>query len=109
MVKDAVKLSDMAKIVRSKNAGPFELTLDVFFKDRESFERVRESGFFSEALVAGLYRITEDEVRSITWFEPAQALKITIARTLPSGSPGDTDVFGAQQHAPLLELALPAD
>ena len=100
------KLKDMARIIRSKNAGPFELTMDVFFNDQKSFDNVKQSGFFSPALVAGLYNVSEDEVIAITWFEPAQALKITIARAVPSGSPGDTDVFGAQQHAPLIELEL---
>ena len=102
-----VRLSKIAKIIRSKNAGPFELTLDVFFRDEESFEQAKSSGFFTPSLIARLYGISEDEVLGITWFEPAHALKITIIRPLPSGSPGDTDVFGAQQHAPLLELTLP--
>jgi hypothetical protein len=102
-----IKLTDVARIIRSKNSGPFELTLDVFFRDEGSFGRAQGSGFFTPALVARLYRITEDEVLGIHWFEPALALKITIARPLASGSPGDTDVFGAQQHAPLLALSLP--
>ncbi|UCD85711.1 MAG: DUF4387 domain-containing protein [Deltaproteobacteria bacterium] len=102
-----LRLREVAKIIRSKNAGPFELTLDVFFRDKESFEQAESSGFFTPSLIARLYGISDDEVLSITWFEPAHALKITIIRPLPSGSPGDTDVFGAQQHAPLLELTLP--
>ena len=100
------KLRDLARIIRSKNAGPFELTLDVFFSDRESFEQVKQSGVFSPGRVAKLYGISEDEVISITWFDPAIALKITIVRSIPSGSPGDRDVFGAQQHSPLLDLEL---
>ncbi|HUT55390.1 MAG TPA: DUF4387 domain-containing protein [bacterium] len=104
---DKVRLTDVARIIRSKNSGPFELTLDVFFQDERTFARTKKSGFFTPSLVAGLYRVTEDEVLGIHWFEPALALKITIARPLPSGSPGDTDVFGAQQHAPLLGLSIP--
>jgi hypothetical protein len=101
------KLPDLARIIRSKNSGPFELTLDVFFRDERAFERAQSSGFFTPALVARLYRITEDEVLGIYWFPPALALKITITRPLASGSPGDRDVFGAQQHAPLLGLVIP--
>ena len=104
---EKVKLTDLARIIRSKNSGPFELTLDVFFQDGRAFARTRGSGFFTPALVARLYRITADEVLGIHWFPPALALKITIARPLASGSPGDTDVFGAQQHAPLLGLVIP--
>ena len=102
-----VRLYDLASVLRSKNAGPFELTLDVFFNDGQSYEKVRSSGIFTPKMVAGLYGISEDEVLGITWFEPSHALKITIIRRLPSGSPGDTDVFGAQQHAPLLGVLVP--
>lgn len=104
---DKIILKDIARIIRSKNSGPFELTLDVFFNDEESFKRAQSSGFFTSSLVARLYHVTEDEVLGIFWFPPALALKITIARPLPSGNPGDRDVFGAQQHAPLLDLVFP--
>ena len=37
-------------------------------------------------------------------FDPAYAIKFTIYRERPSGSPGDSDIFGAQQYAPLLDI-----
>ena len=106
MADETVRMKDLATVIRSKNAGPFELTLDVFFKDEESFERVRDSGIITRARIAGLYNIAESDVLGITFFEPASALKITIKRRISSASPGDTDVFGAQQHAPLLNLEI---
>jgi hypothetical protein len=104
MTEKTVTLKELAGVIRSKNAGPFELTLDVFFKDEESFNMVREAGVISKERIAGLYNTAESDVLGITFFEPAHALKITIKRKVSSASPGDTDVFGAQQHAPLMQL-----
>jgi hypothetical protein len=93
-----------ARVIRSKNAGPYELTLDVMFKDRAAYERARAAGVFTPALVARLYGVEESDVLGVTWFEPATAVKMTLRRRVASGSPGDTDIYGAQQHAPLLSL-----
>jgi hypothetical protein len=95
---------DEARIIRSKNSGPYELTLDVMFKDRAAFDRARGAGVLTPALASRLYGVSESEVLGVTWFEPANAVKMTLRRRVASGSPGDTDIYGAQQHAPLLSL-----
>jgi hypothetical protein len=105
MTESAVCLADVATVVRSKNAGPFVLTLDVFFRDKEAFQKVRDAGVITKARVAELYRVREDEILEVTFFEPAEALKISIKRWVSSAAPGDTDVFGAQQHVPLMSLS----
>ncbi|GHU84370.1 acyl-CoA synthetase [Clostridia bacterium] len=101
-----VKLTDIAGIIRSKNSGPYELTLDIMFKTREWYERVRDAKAINEAVVCELYRVTPGEIINIIHFEPANAIKITLARPICSGDLGETDVYGAQQHAPLLGLTL---
>ena len=106
MAESTVCLADVAPVIRSKNAGPFVLTLDVFFKDREVFEKVRDAGVITKATVAKLYHVSEDDILEVTFFEPAEALKISIKRWVSSAAPGDTDVFGAQQHVPLTSLSL---
>ncbi|MFO8056396.1 MAG: DUF4387 domain-containing protein [bacterium] len=100
------KLQELASVIRSKNAGPFVLTLDVFFKDRESFGLVRDSGSITASSVAALYGIPEADVIKVVFFEPAHALKICLKRLIPSATAGDTDVFGAQQHVPLMEMEI---
>jgi len=102
------RLIDVAAVIRSKNAGPAELTLDVIFKSRAWFERVRDAGVFTPALIADTYGIPESDVLSVIHFEPACAIKATLRRRLPSGAVGDTDIYGAQQHAPLLGLRFDA-
>lgn len=101
-----VKLTDIAGIIRSKNAGPYELTLDILFEDRGWYERVRDAGAINEGLISALYRIQAEKIINIIHFEPANAIKVTLVRPLCSGDLGETDVYGAQQHAPLLGLEL---
>ncbi|MCL2228089.1 MAG: DUF4387 domain-containing protein [Oscillospiraceae bacterium] len=98
------KLTDIASVVRSKNSGPYELTLDVIFNEFEDFEKVERGGFIDEKLICSLYNVTPDKIVSIVAFPPAKAIKATIKRPLCSGDLGETDVYGAQQHAPLLGL-----
>lgn len=100
-------LVELASVIRSKNAGPFELTIDIIFKQKEVYERVKREQLLNAALIARLYRIPEEEVLAVTYFDPASAFKATLKRRSPSGNPGEKDIYGAQQHAPLLELSLP--
>ena len=98
------KLTDITEVIRSKNAGPYELTFDLMFKDYEWFEKVRKAGVIDNRLVCALFGISDDDVINIVPFNPAKAIKITIKRPIPSGNLGETDVYGAQQHGPLLDL-----
>jgi len=98
------KIMDVARVIRSKNAGPFELTMDIVLKDRATFNNFRKKRVLTEEKVASLFCIGLDDISGIIYFEPANAVKITIKRPLPSGTPGDSDIYGAQQHAPLLDL-----
>ncbi|MEM7406360.1 MAG: DUF4387 domain-containing protein [Pseudomonadota bacterium] len=99
-------LRDLAGVLRSKNAGALLCTLDVMFEDEASYERVRDSGAISSETIAKLYGVSQNEV-SIIPYDVAYAIKITIPRLVPSGNFGDTDIYGAQQHGPLLDLEIP--
>lgn len=95
-------VKDVALVVRSKNAGPYELTLDLMFPDEQIYNEVRKS--ITKGKIAQLYKIDVNQVLSIVNFAPAHAIKITLVRPRPSGDLGETDVYGAQQHAPLFDL-----
>ncbi|HHU62463.1 MAG: DUF4387 domain-containing protein [Bacillota bacterium] len=95
-------VKDVALVIRSKNAGPFELTFDLMFPNAEIYEEVKSR--ITKSKIAKLYKIDESKVLSIVHFAPANAIKITIERPRASGDLGETDVYGAQQHAPLYEL-----
>ncbi|MCL2580060.1 MAG: DUF4387 domain-containing protein [Oscillospiraceae bacterium] len=99
------KLSEITEVIRSKNAGPYELTFDIMFKDYTWFEKVCKAKVINEQLICDIYRIKREDIINIVEFYPAKAIKVTIKRPIPSGSLGETDVYGAQQHGPLLGLA----
>ena len=101
------RLADLASVIRSKNAGPFEVTLDIIFPDRDTYERVKATGWFTRERLAALYRVPVDDVYDVVFFDPALAVKATLARQRPQGSIGETDTYGAQQHAPLLDVVIP--
>ena len=100
------KLWEVTKLVRSKNAGPFALTFDVMFDDEEQYRLVRDSGAITPDVVARLYR---QEIKDILFFhcDNALAIKFSIPRPHASGSLEDADIFGGQQHAPLLDIDVP--
>jgi hypothetical protein len=100
------KLRDLAKVCKSKNAGPFEVTIDVMFETKEIYDKVVKSGVINEQLFARLYGVDAKDVL-YTPYPAALALKGTIPRRISSGDVGDTDVYGAQQHAPLLDVEIP--
>ncbi len=100
------RLMDMVRVLRSKNAGPFQVTFDMLFNDAEGFARARASGAFTPDRIAALLRYPANHV-SIVFFPPANAIKITVPRAHSSGALGDSDVYGCQQHAPLLDLEIP--
>ena len=101
------RLADIARVIRSKNAGPFELTFDVMFDRPETYERVKSSGAVTRHSLATLYGVASEDVTNFQFVEPALAFKLTIRRPGKQGSVGETDTFGAQQHAPLMEILIP--
>jgi len=98
------KLVDIADVIRSKNSGPYELTFDIIFKEEAMYKKLAAAKVFNSKMFAELYGIEEDKVMEVINFNPAKAIKITIERPICSGNLGETDVYGAQQHAPLLGL-----
>jgi len=102
------KLGDIANVIRSKNAGPFQVTIDIMFANQHDYERVLASSAITPAEVARRYGISAAHVEIIP-FERVYAIKVTIPRrwgSRGSGSAGDRDVYGAQQHGPLVDLEI---
>ena len=97
-------LSDIADVIRSKNAGPFIVTFDILFATDEDFEAVRDAGHLSRAAVCDLYGVSDNELLGFEYYPFARAVKFSLRRPVGSGGPGDFDCYGAQQHAPLLDL-----
>jgi hypothetical protein len=103
------KLVELAKTIRSKNAGTDKITFDIIFRERKNYELIKKSRVLTKKTMATLFSIPEERISDFVEFDPAYAVKFTILRTHPSGSPGETDVFGCQQYPPLLDLEVPVE
>src|SRR5688572_25582057 len=62
MSMKTVNIREVAQVVRSKNAGPFRLTLDILFRDRAVYEQVKRSGSITAATIAALYNLPVERV-----------------------------------------------
>jgi hypothetical protein len=102
-------LSELAKTIRSKNAGVDKVTFDVIFDDKAAYDQVRRSGVLSRKAITELFRIPDARISDHVEFDPGLAIKFTLYRASPSGSVGDPDVFGSQQYGPLLGIEVPLD
>lgn len=102
-----MKLVDIAKTIRSKNAGTDRITFDIIFREKENYELVKKSKVITKESIANLFQINENRISDFVEFDPAYAIKFTIQRLQPSGSPGEGDVFGCQQYPPLLDIEIP--
>ncbi|KGD85956.1 DUF4387 domain-containing protein [Rhizobium sp. YS-1r] len=98
------KLSDLAKTIRSKNAGTDKITFDIIFRERDTYEKVKRSGVLTRQSVCRILNADTARLTDFVEYDPACAIKFTILRLRPSGSPGDADIFGAQQYAPFLDV-----
>jgi hypothetical protein len=103
------RLSQLAKTIRSKNAGVDLVTFDIIFTERATYERVKRARVLTRETVMRLYGIAAERIADFVEFDPGNAIKFTIYRLRPSGSPGDPDIFGAQQYAPLLDIEVPVE
>ena len=99
-------LGDLAKLVRSKNAGPFWLTIDIMFDDSEAYRRARDAEIVSRAAIARLYNRDPASIIVVN-HDTALAIKVSFPRPHSSGAKDDSDVYGGQQYAPLLGLEVP--
>jgi hypothetical protein len=100
-------LTDFAKVIRSKNSGPFELTFDVMFDQDEPYRIVKDSGAINADAMARAFAVPREHVLVCTAFDAARAFKITLKRPVSSGDLEDRDVYGCQQHLPLVTLRIP--
>lgn len=96
-------LTRLFRLVRSKDAGPFMLTIDLFCHDGESFRLVVGSGLLAPGTFAELYGVAAEDVE-IHVIEAINAVKVSFPRPVASGELADADITGGQQYAPLVEL-----
>jgi len=100
------KLGDLARLIRSKNAGPFNLTFDIMFDDEATYRRVIDAGVLTKESFGRIYRVLEEDILFVH-HDPARAIKISIPRPIFQCDLEDCDTYGGQQYGPLVELEVP--
>ena len=100
------KLAELARLIRSKNAGPFQLTFDIMFERSETYERVKQSGAVTREVVAQRYNLLPTDVMFF-FCDNALAIKASIPRPFFQGDLRDSDGHGGQQYAPLMDIEIP--
>jgi hypothetical protein len=98
-------IGDVAHLVRSKNAGPFWQTLDVFLDDDAAYRSVAEAPAIDPHVIGDLYRVDPGSVR-IFRLPAIRVVKISFPRRATQGGVADRDMHAGQQHVPLARLRL---
>ncbi len=99
-------LANLARLIRSKNAGPFQLTFDIMFDKPDVYERVKQSGAVTREVVARCYGLDPKNVLFF-YVDNALAIKASIPRPAFQGDLRDADGHGGQQYAPLMDIDVP--
>lgn len=80
--------------IRSKNAGPFWLTIDIFCDDAATFMRLCKDARLGHPAVARLLRADAQSIRSFH-IEALHVIKISLPRPVVQGAVDDRDMHGA--------------
>lgn len=98
-----MRIYDLAHVIRSKNAGPFSVTVDIFASTDEDFDLIVAALDASD--IAAAYDVNDTDVQIIA-LKSIRVIKVTVPRRISSGAPGDTDVYGCQQHMQIGSIKL---
>lgn len=98
------KIKDVAQTIRSKNSSPYEITIDIIFDDVTIYKMVKQSKMPLPEKVTEHYGSGKEYIKDVFYYDEAHAIKIAIQRPITAGDSGDTDVYGAQQYAPILNM-----
>ena len=99
-------LGDIALEVRSKNAGPFWMTLEAFMPDERTYRIADE--LITADLISELYQVASESLR-IFRMPDLRAVKVSFPRPVPQGSLHDRDMHAGQHHVPLATVVVPSE
>jgi hypothetical protein len=99
------RLRDVCPRIRSKVAGPFWVTIDLFFDDPERFRRYRDDPAIQPEAIARIYE-TDARLIAIYPVESLHMIKISFPRATPQGGMVERDLHSGQQYVDLLDLEL---
>jgi hypothetical protein len=97
------KISELAQYVRSKNAGPFWVTLEIFCDSDEAYRRIKNSPAIAPEKVAALYGAKAGMIKSF-FIDNLRVIKFSYPRPMPSGHKYENDMHAGQQYIRIAEL-----
>ncbi len=107
MADAPITIGQLAEEVRSKNAGPFWITLDIFLDSDQDYQALITSGVLTAARIGNAYQVEPAGVEIFS-LAALRAIKISFPRAVTAGSFYDRDQHAGQQHIPLANLVLRA-
>lgn len=99
------KVKEIAKYVRSKNAGPFWLTIDIFCDNDEAYHAIKASPNLTGEKIADMYGVAPQSVR-VFHIDAIRVVKYSFPRPTPQGSMYENDMHGGQQYVLLAEATV---
>jgi Domain of unknown function (DUF4387) len=99
------KVAEVCRHVRSKTAGPFWVTVDLFFHTEELFRRYRDAPALGAELFEHLYG-TDPRLVKRQPVDNLNMIKISFPRPKPQGWMGERDMHGGQLYARLLNVEI---
>ncbi len=105
-------INDVCDQVRSKSAGPFWVTVDLFFSNEAYYKRYKHSETLGPELFESLFSANPESVKRFA-VDALRVVKISFARPRPQGWVHERDLHAGQQYVRLLNVELaesvPAD
>lgn len=98
-----MKLRDLARKIRSKNAGPFWLTIDIFCETADHYHTICQS--LNNTDIAKLFATDPAVIRRFD-IDDLQVIKISLPRPQIQGTAGDSDMHGASFAVLLEEMVI---
>ncbi len=98
-------LAQTASYIRSKNAGPFWITIDIFCDTQEAYQRIKDSERLTAQAVSTLYHVSEMNTK-IFYLPDLKTVKISVPRLIPQGSEYERDMHSGQQYVQILDFEL---
>jgi len=99
------KLAEVCRHIRSKNAGPFWISVDLFFCDADAYRRYKDDPAITPSTFAELFDADPSAIKIIR-VDNLHVVKVSYPRPKPQGWQGERDMHGGQQYVSLLELQL---
>lgn len=96
-------LAEAASYVRSKNAGPFWMTIDIFCDNDESYNKIKNSKNLTADKLSKIYDVSTVDKYEL---DNLRIIKFSMPRPFPQDSPHDSDMHAGQQYIRILDIEL---